>query len=126
MYQSTYDPCLLYCNDHDAGTFGIVGLQTDDTLFLANTAFAELKQEKVEKAKFLTKLRKYLTTDHLIKFNGGVIRQTGYIITLTQERQYKNHASKQPATLSLDTVGCCRVLLGTIGCCWVLLGAVGY
>ena len=47
MHQSTYDPCLLHCNDHDAGTFGIVGLQTNDTLFLANTAFAELKQEKV-------------------------------------------------------------------------------
>ena len=90
MYQSTYDPCLLYCNDHNVGTFGIVGLQTDDTLFLANTAFAELEQEKVEKAKFLTKLRKHLTTDHSIKFNGGVIRQTGHTITLTQERQCKN------------------------------------
>ena len=90
MHQSTYDPCLLHCNDHDAGTFGIVGLQTDDTLFLANTAFAELEQEKVEKAKFLTKLREHLTTDHSIKFNGGVIRQTGHTITLTQERQCKN------------------------------------
>ena len=40
-------------------------------------------------------------------------------------KPYKNHASKQPTTLSLGTVGCCRVLLGTIGCCWVLLGTNG-
>ena len=42
MNASTYDPCLLYTNQN---AFGIVGLQTDDTLFLANTAFAKAEQE---------------------------------------------------------------------------------
>jgi hypothetical protein len=37
MEQSTYDPCLLYSNQ----SFGIVGLQTDDTLFVGDKSFAE-------------------------------------------------------------------------------------
>ena len=36
MTQSTYDLCLLYSRD----PFGIVGLQTDDILFLADNEFA--------------------------------------------------------------------------------------
>src|SRR5690242_2002347 len=35
MSQSTYDPCLLGSNDQQA--FGVVALQTDDTLILADT-----------------------------------------------------------------------------------------
>ena len=38
--QSTYDPCLLY-NNHP---FSIVGLQTDDTLFVGDDAFTEKEQ----------------------------------------------------------------------------------
>ena len=37
MDQSTYDPCLLYSNN----PFGVVGLQTDDTLILATHDFAK-------------------------------------------------------------------------------------
>lgn len=40
MEQSTYDPCLLYSNQ----PFGIVGLQTDDTLFVTDDHFAEQEQ----------------------------------------------------------------------------------
>ena len=35
--ESTYDLCLLYLDE----IFGIVGLQTDDTLFLADQAFVD-------------------------------------------------------------------------------------
>ncbi len=56
MSQSTYDPCLLYLNNPT--NFRIVGLQTNDTLLLANLVFAALEQEKIEKAKFLTKEHK--------------------------------------------------------------------
>jgi len=35
--ESTYNPCLLYT--HKAGV-GIVGLQTDNTLFVRNEEFA--------------------------------------------------------------------------------------
>ncbi len=53
MNQSTYDPCLLWSNPRDY--FGIVGLQTDDTLFLADTAFATQSRNTLRK---LTSLRK--------------------------------------------------------------------
>jgi hypothetical protein len=52
MSQSTYNPCLLHLNNPI--NFGIVSLQTDDTLLLANLVFAILEQEKIKKAKFLT------------------------------------------------------------------------
>src|SRR6266699_6676988 len=39
--QSTYNPCLLYLNN--STNFRIVGLQTNNTLLLANLAFTALK-----------------------------------------------------------------------------------
>ena len=53
MDQSTYDPCLLYSDK----PFGIVGLQTDDTLFLADDTFAEAEQSELHKAEFMAKER---------------------------------------------------------------------
>ena len=44
MNQSTYDPCLLYTNTNG---FGVVGLQTDDTLFLADDIFATAEEERL-------------------------------------------------------------------------------
>ena len=44
--QSTYDPCLLHCKE----PFGLVGLQTDDTLFLADSAFAMRESDGLAKA----------------------------------------------------------------------------
>ncbi len=86
MTTSTYDPCLLYSNQ----PFGVVGLQTDDTLFVGDRAFADLEEKQLEKAKFLAKEREHLTTDNSMKFNGGVIQLKDKCITLTQERQCKN------------------------------------
>jgi hypothetical protein len=53
MSQSTYNPCLFHLNNPT--NFGIVGLQTNDTLLFANSVFAALEQEKIKKAKFSTK-----------------------------------------------------------------------
>ena len=39
MITSTYDPCLFISNS-DSTCFGIVGMQTDDTLILANDEFS--------------------------------------------------------------------------------------
>ena len=69
--QSTYDPCLLYRNDN---SFGVVGLQTDDTLLLTNDTFTDAEQVELEKAKFMAKERELLTVDTPLKFNGGIIR----------------------------------------------------
>src|SRR5258708_33207513 len=86
MSQSTYDPCLLYSNE----PFGIVGLQTDDTLFLADHTFATAEQDQLHKAKFMAKGREKLTVDTPLKFNGAVIQLVPDGITLTQERQCAN------------------------------------
>lgn len=87
MAQSTYDPYLLYSN----APFGVVGLQTDDTLILASDEFAAQEQTQLEKAGFLAKERERLTPAHDLKFNGAVVHmdESGDI-TLTQERQCQN------------------------------------
>jgi len=71
MSQSTYDPCLLHLNNPT--NFGIISLQTNDTLLLANLVFIALEQEKIKKAKFPTKEREQLMPEYPIKFNGGII-----------------------------------------------------
>ena len=71
MSQSTYNLCLLHLNNPI--NFKIVGLQTNNTLLLTNLVFAALEQEKIKKAKFLTKEREQLILKQLIKFNGGII-----------------------------------------------------
>jgi hypothetical protein len=37
MVTSTYDPCLLITTEEP---FGVIGMQTDDTLFLGSEEFA--------------------------------------------------------------------------------------
>jgi hypothetical protein len=48
----TYDSCLLYTNKDG---FGVVSLQTNNTLFLANKSFAKAEKSELYKANFLTK-----------------------------------------------------------------------
>ncbi|RFU24242.1 hypothetical protein B7463_g12093, partial [Scytalidium lignicola] len=86
MKPSTYDLCLLYSTE----PFGVVGLQTDDTLFVGDAQFAELEQEQLKKANFLAKECKTLTTGKGIKFNGDIIQLNDTGISLTQERQCAN------------------------------------
>ena len=86
MSQSTYDPCLLYSNH----PFGIVGLQTDDTLFTGDDEFTNQEELQLKKAGFLAKDREQLDGSHDLKFNGGLICLKDDDITLTQERQCKN------------------------------------
>jgi hypothetical protein len=79
MGQSTYDPCLLLSFE----PFGVVGLQTDDTLFTADDAFAELERTQLKDAGFLAKEREVLSPEHLLKFNRGLITLTPNGISLT-------------------------------------------
>jgi hypothetical protein len=51
MNQSTYNPCLLYSN----APFGIVGLQTDNTLFVGDTTFVANEERVLKEAGFLVK-----------------------------------------------------------------------
>jgi hypothetical protein len=43
-----YDSCLLITTKKEA--FGVVGMQTDDILFLASDEFAALKDSELQKA----------------------------------------------------------------------------
>jgi hypothetical protein len=79
MTQSTYDPCLLYSNK----PFSIVGLQTDDTLFLADKTFADTEENKLYKAKFMAKEQEKLTAVTPLKFNGAIIQLVSDGIILT-------------------------------------------
>jgi hypothetical protein len=70
MKKSTYDSCLLYTNEDG---FGVVGLQTDDTFFLADKSFAKAEESELKKANFLAKAREQLTLTTPIKFNDSQI-----------------------------------------------------
>ena len=89
LTQSTFDPCLLFA-DSPVG-FAIFRLQTDDTLFLADTKFAIHEEKGLQKAKFMAKKREKLTHLSALSFNGGKIKlEPDNVITLTQERQCRN------------------------------------
>jgi hypothetical protein len=45
----TYDPCLLIISD---GSFGITGMQTDDTLMIYFPKFSAKKEEKSKRLRF--------------------------------------------------------------------------
>ena len=87
MHQSIYDPCLLH-TDATSGSknFGMIDLQIDDTLILADEHFAETEKIELHRAKLLAKPREQLTTTTPIKFNGGYLKQQDNSIFLSQER----------------------------------------
>ena len=68
MTTSTYDPCLLITKTGSA--FGLVGMQTDDTLILAEEEFAT--QEDTELI-FAAKPKEKLTTATPLLFNGCIL-----------------------------------------------------
>jgi hypothetical protein len=87
MEQSTFDPCLLTSSE----PFGIVGLQTDDTLMVCDLEFAQKEEAKRAKAGFTAKDREQLTPENDLKFNGcGIRLGTDDCISITQERQCRN------------------------------------
>ena len=51
MDQSIYNACLFQSNEF----FGIVGLQTNNTLFLVDKAFIKAEQNKLYILKFIAK-----------------------------------------------------------------------
>ena len=87
MIPSTFDPCLLHTTDN---TLGLVGLQTDDTLILADPTFAAREENQLKKANFLAKEREMLTISTALQFNGGLITLIDDDIYLSQEKQCNN------------------------------------
>ena len=72
MSQLTYNLYLLYINTNmfTIARFKVVGLQTDNILFIKNNMFTKAKQDKL---KFQIKPHEILIKDHSIKFNRGLI-----------------------------------------------------
>jgi hypothetical protein len=62
-----YNPCLLITTKKEA--FGIISIQTDNTLFLASNEFAALKNSKLQKAQLTAKLRDKLSDKSSLIFN---------------------------------------------------------
>lgn len=89
MTKLIYNPCLLYTKNSSRSGFGIIGLQTHDTLFLANKIFAVKKEEQLHKTNLLAKKREKLDNE-TIKFNGGCINRKSNVIYLIQEKQCRN------------------------------------
>jgi hypothetical protein len=88
MSTLTYDPCLLVTN-RDADAFGLVGMQTDNTLMLRTAAFSSLEGKKLEEAQFRSKLKTVLTPDVQLDFNGCTLtmKTTEATLNLKQKGQ---------------------------------------
>lgn len=86
MVTSTYDPCLLISSPTNA-EFGIVGMQTDDTLGLSTLAFSRNEDTQLEAAKLTAKPKEQLEDGGSLQFNGGIVKRNGDTITLTQKGQ---------------------------------------
>jgi hypothetical protein len=99
MATSTYDPCLLITTTK--GAFGIVGMQTDDTLILGSKEFDTIEEEELTRAKFSAKPKELLSPETPLIFNGCILTQKEGDIELRQKEQGKklktvNSKAKDP------------------------------
>jgi hypothetical protein len=81
----TYDPCLLIIITKAA--FGVVRMQTDDTLILGSKDFDTIEEEELTKAKFSTKPKELLSPETPLIFNGCILTQKEEDIELRQKEQ---------------------------------------
>jgi hypothetical protein len=61
---SSYDLCLMISTNKEA--FGVVVMQTDDTLGLSDKAFVVFKDEQLEKAKLIAKPKEFLSKSNAL------------------------------------------------------------
>jgi hypothetical protein len=61
-----FDPCLYITKNSE---FGLVGMQTDDTLILARKGFIEKENKELHKANIQAKPIKVISSDNLLLFN---------------------------------------------------------
>lgn len=96
MTQLTYNFCLLY----KSRPLSIIGLQTENTLILADNTFADAEKNAIKSAKIMTKQHGYLMSTKLIKFNGTKIElASNKNLTLKQ----KTHIGDISLVKKLDT-----------------------
>jgi hypothetical protein len=95
MKVSTYNPCLLI-TDKGPSTFGLTGLQTDDTLSIVSDAFSEREETELKKAELRAKNKTALVDNNPIEFNGGKISLSKSNVVLTQKGQSKGLRTIDP------------------------------
>ena len=71
MVTSTYNPCFLITTTKEV--FGIIRIQTDNTLILGSKIFLVLKENKLNKAKLSTKPKEALLPKTLLIFNRCIL-----------------------------------------------------
>lgn len=76
MSTSTFDPCLLVSNPTATG-FGLVGIQTDDTLILSSPSFKTAEYKAIEDAELRGKVPQGLTPKDPLDYNGCTIHMVG-------------------------------------------------
>lgn len=78
---------LTYASYHfySLGLLRIVGIQTDNTLILANNNFTSMEEKAVKNGKIITKDWEYLTSAQSIKFNGAQMKLDSNGIVLIKE-----------------------------------------
>src|ERR1700722_5988666 len=67
---STYNPCFLIITKE---VFGLIGMQTNNTLILALEEFLVLEDNELSKAKFLAKPKEALVLENPLIFNRCVL-----------------------------------------------------
>ena len=85
METSSYDPCLLISAKNMP--FGVVGMQTDDTLILGDQDFEQREEDELKRAKFAAKPTEKLSYDTPLIFNGCTVYQEKEAILLAQKGQ---------------------------------------
>jgi hypothetical protein len=103
MTTSSYDPCLLITTKK--GIFGVVGMQTDDTLILGSEEFANLEDKELKKAHFSAKPRDELSCITNLIFNGCVLTQDSDNNTILRQKD-------QGKKLRLVKARCSAAILG--------------
>ena len=72
MVISTYNPYFLITTKE---AFGLIGIQTNNTLILVLEEFLVLEDNKLSKAKFLIKPKEALALETLLIFNRYILTQ---------------------------------------------------
>ena len=70
---STYNPCFLIIIKKEV--FGLIGMQTDNTLILVLKEFLVLEDNKFKETKFLIKPKEALVPETPLIFNGYILTQ---------------------------------------------------
>jgi hypothetical protein len=78
--------------------FGVVGIQTDDTLILRSKEFDTIEEEELTKAKFSAKPKELLSSETLLIFNGCILTQKEGDIQLRQKKQGRKLKTVNPTT----------------------------